>query len=196
MQTYAPTATITSGSGCKVRDPDGKTYLDFTSGIAVHNVGHCHSTVVKAVQDQVATLGHCSNLFYNASQALLAQRLSKLSLNGKCFLCNSGAEANEAMIKLARLWGHEKGNEIITMQNSSTDARSRRSPLAQTKVRRLRPVADRLRLCGVQQSGVVAAAVNERTVGMMLEAVQARRRDPALKSLWSACASCAMRRAC
>ena len=55
MHTYAPTATLTSGTGCKVRDPDGKTYLDFTAGIAVHNVGHCHHKVVKAIQDQVFT---------------------------------------------------------------------------------------------------------------------------------------------
>mgnify|MGYP000884877194 FL=1 len=74
MHTYAPSATLTSGSGCKVRDPDGMTYLDFTAGIAVHNVGHCHPKVVKAIQAQVATLGHCSNLFYNINQALLDRK--------------------------------------------------------------------------------------------------------------------------
>ncbi len=175
MQTYAPTATITSGSGCKVRDPDGKTYLDFTSGIAVHNVGHCHSTVVKAVQDQVATLGHCSNLFYNASQALLAQRLSKLSLNGKCFFCNSGAEANEAMIKLARLWGHEKGKfEIITMQNSFHGRTlATIAATAQTKVQKgFDPLPIGFAYAEFNNLESVAAAVNERTVGVMLEAVQ------------------------
>jgi len=175
MQTYAPTATITSGSGCKVRDPDGKTYLDFTSGIAVHNVGHCHPTVVKAVQDQVATLGHCSNLFYNASQALLAQRLSKLSLNGKCFFCNSGAEANEAMIKLARLWGHEKGKfEIITMQNSFHGRTlATIAATAQTKVQKgFDPLPIGFAYAEFNNLESVAAAVNERTVGVMLEAVQ------------------------
>jgi len=175
MQTYAPTATITSGSGCKVRDPDGKTYLDFTSGIAVHNVGHCHATVVKAVQDQVATLGHCSNLFYNASQALLAQRLSKLSLNGKCFFCNSGAEANEAMIKLARLWGHEKGKfEIITMQNCFHGRTlATIAATAQTKVQKgFDPLPIGFAYAEFNNLESVAAAVNERTVGVMLEAVQ------------------------
>jgi len=175
MQTYAPTATITSGSGCKVRDPDGKTYLDFTSGIAVHNVGHCHPTVVKAVQDQVATLGHCSNLFYNASQALLAQRLSKLSLNGKCFFCNSGAEANEAMIKLARLWGHEKGKfEIITMQNCFHGRTlATIAATAQTKVQKgFDPLPIGFAYAEFNNLESVAAAVNERTVGVMLEAVQ------------------------
>ncbi len=119
MNTYMPTAAIVSGHGSKVRDADGLTYLDFTAGISVLNVGHSHPKVIKALQDQAATLVHCSNLFYNPLQPLLARELSKLSLGGKCFFANSGAEANEAMVKLARLWGHDKGKfEIITMENS------------------------------------------------------------------------------
>ena len=175
MHTYAPTATLTSGSGCKVRDPDGKTYLDFTSGIAVHNVGHCHPKVVKAVQDQVAALGHCSNLFYNVNQALLAQRLSKLSLNGKCFFCNSGAEANEAMIKLARLWGHEKGKfEVITLQNSFHGRTlATMAATAQAKIQKgYDPLPIGFAYAEFNNLESVAAAVNERTVAVMLEAVQ------------------------
>jgi len=176
MHTYAPTATLTSGSGCKVRDPDGMTYLDFTAGIAVHNVGHCHPKVVKAIQDQVATLGHCSNLFYNVNQALLAQRLSKLSLNGKCFFCNSGAEANEAMIKLARLSGHEKGKyEIITMQNSFHGRTlATIAATGQTKVQKgFDPLPIGFTYAEFNNIDSVKAAVNERTVAVMLEAVQA-----------------------
>ena len=175
MHTYAPTATLTSGLGCKVRDPDGKTYLDFTSGIAVHNVGHCHPKVVKAVQDQVATLGHCSNLFYNANQALLAQRLSKFSLNGKCFFCNSGAEANEAMIKLARLWGHEKGKfEIITMQNSFHGRTlATIAATGQAKVQKgFDPLPIGFAFAEFNNIESVKAAVNERTAAVMVEAVQ------------------------
>ncbi|HNX33499.1 MAG TPA: aspartate aminotransferase family protein [Kiritimatiellia bacterium] len=175
MHTYSPTATLTSGSGCKVRDPDGKTYLDFTAGIAVHNVGHCHHKVVKAVQDQVATLGHCSNLFYNVNQALLAQRLSKLSLNGKCFFCNSGAEANEAMIKVARLWGSEKGKyEIITMQNSFHGRTlATIAATGQTKVQKgFDPLPIGFTYAEFNNLESVKAAVNERTVAVMLEAVQ------------------------
>ena len=175
MHTYAPTATLTSGSGCKVRDPDGKTYLDFTSGIAVHNVGHCHPKVVKAVQDQVAALGHCSNLFYNVNQALLGQRLSKLSLNGKCFFCNSGAEANEAMIKLARLWGHEKGKfEIVTMQNSFHGRTlATMAATAQAKIQKgYDPLPIGFAYAEFNNLETVAAAVNERTVAVMVEAVQ------------------------
>jgi len=175
MHTYAPSATLTSGSGCKVRDPDGMTYLDFTAGIAVHNVGHCHPKVVKAVQDQVATLGHCSNLFYNINQALLAQRLSKLSLNGKCFFCNSGAEANEAMIKLARLWGHEKGKyEIITMQNSFHGRTlATIAATGQTKVQKgFEPLPIGFTYAELNNLESVKAAINERTAAVLFEAVQ------------------------
>lgn len=175
MHTYAPTATLTSGSGCKVRDPDGKTYLDFTSGIAVHNVGHCHPKVVKAVQDQVATLGHCSNLFYNVGQALLAQKLSKLSLNGKCFFCNSGAEANEAMIKLARLWGSAKGKyEIICMQNSFHGRTlATAAATGQAKVQKgFDPLPIGFTFAEFNNLDSVKAAVNERTAAVMVEAVQ------------------------
>lgn len=175
MHTYAPSATLTSGSGCKVRDPDGMTYLDFTAGIAVHNVGHCHPKVVKAIQDQVATLGHCSNLFYNVNQALLAQRLSKLSLNGKCFFCNSGAEANEAMVKLARLWGHEKGKyEVITMQNSFHGRTlAMIAATGQAKVQKgFEPLPIGFTYAEFNNLDSVKAAINEHTVAVMFEAVQ------------------------
>lgn len=175
MNTYAPTATLTSGSGCKVRDPDGMTYLDFTAGIAVHNVGHCHPKVVKAIQDQAATLGHCSNLFYNANQALLAQRLSKLSLNGKCFFCNSGAEANEAMVKLARLWGHEKGKfEVITMQNSFHGRTlAMCAATAQTKVQQgYDPLPVGFTYAEFNNLKSVEEAINDRTAAVLVEAIQ------------------------
>ena len=89
IKTYTPSVTLVRGQGCKVWDADGMVYLDFTAGIAVQNVGHTHPKVVHAVSDQMATLNHCSNLFYTANQALLAQRLVNLStLEGKCFFCN------------------------------------------------------------------------------------------------------------
>lgn len=175
MQTYAPTATLVSGNGCKVRDADGKTYLDFTAGIAVHNVGHCHPKVVKAIQDQAATLGHCSNLFYNAQQALLAQKLSNLSLGGKCFFCNSGAEANEALIKLARLWGHAKGKfEVITMQNSFHGRTlATIAATGQDKIQKgFDPLPIGFAYAEFNNLVSVESAVNERTVAVLVEAVQ------------------------
>jgi acetylornithine/N-succinyldiaminopimelate aminotransferase len=121
MPTYAPGLALVEGSGTSVWDAEGKEYLDFVSGIAVTNIGHCHPRMVRAVQDQVETLVHVSNLYYNEKQPQLAKALSGHSgLPGaKCFFCNSGAEANEGLIKLARLWGNEHGKyEIITMRQS------------------------------------------------------------------------------
>jgi acetylornithine/N-succinyldiaminopimelate aminotransferase len=90
------------GEGVRLWDDRGREYLDFLSGIAVCNTGHCHPRVVAAVQDQAATLLHVSNLFYTEPMVRLAQRLTTRSLGGKVFFCNSGAEANEAALKLAR----------------------------------------------------------------------------------------------
>ena len=121
MSTYAPGIALVEGAGTHVWDAEGKEYLDFVSGIAVTNIGHCHPSMVRAIQDQVETLVHVSNLYYNEKQPLLAMALSGHSgLPGaKCFFCNSGAEANEGLIKLARLWGSEQGKyEIVTMRQS------------------------------------------------------------------------------
>lgn len=121
MPTYAPEIALVEGAGTSVWDAEGNEYLDFVSGIAVTNIGHCHPKMVQAVQDQVATLVHVSNLYYNEKQPQLAKALSEHSgLPGaKCFFANSGAEANEGLIKLARLWGSEQGkHEIITMRQS------------------------------------------------------------------------------
>jgi acetylornithine/N-succinyldiaminopimelate aminotransferase len=91
-----------SGRGCTLVDADGSEYLDLLAGIAVCNTGHCHPHVVAAVQEQAARLMHVSNLFYTSGNVRLAERLSAASLGGKVFFCNSGAEANEAALKLAR----------------------------------------------------------------------------------------------
>ena len=119
IPTYAPQLALVKGSGTKVWDAEGNEYLDFLAGIAVLNVGHCHPNVVKAIQDQAATLMHVSNLYYNEKQPQLAKALAEKAGGGKCFFCNSGAEANEGLIKLARLWGSDKGKfKVITMKNS------------------------------------------------------------------------------
>jgi predicted acetylornithine/succinylornithine family transaminase len=119
MPTYAPGLTLVRGKGSYVWDEQGKRYLDFTSGIAVTNAGHCHPQVVRAIRKQAGKLMHVSNLYYNEMQPQLAKSLVEKSLRGKCFFCNSGAEANEGLIKLARLWGSEQGRyEIVTMKNS------------------------------------------------------------------------------
>lgn len=122
MMTYArQPVTFTKGSGCWVWDNEGKQYLDAVSGIAVCNLGHAHPAVTAALCEQAGTLVHTSNLYGIANQQILADRLTAISGMDRAFFCNSGAEANEAAIKLARLYGHKKGIDtptIIVMENS------------------------------------------------------------------------------
>ena len=100
--------TIVRGRGSEVWDDQGNAYLDFTSGIAVNALGHCHPYWVEAIQRQAGELVHTSNLFANSNQAELARRLVGYAGPGRVFFCNSGAEANEGLIKLARLHGVRK----------------------------------------------------------------------------------------
>jgi len=114
---------LARGRGCEVWDEDGKRYLDFGAGIAVTSIGHAHPRIVRVMREQTATLVHTSNLYYTRPQALLAERLVRLTGSpGKVFFCNSGAEANEALFKLARKFGNEgEGGPrigIVTMLGS------------------------------------------------------------------------------
>ena len=175
MDTYAPETALVKGRGTKVWDADGKVYLDFAAGIAVLNVGYSHPKVVAAVQAQVADLVHVSNLYYNENQAHLAKRLSDLSLHGKCFFCNSGAEANEGMIKLARLWGHEQGKyEVICMGNSFHGRTlATASATGQEKVKKgFDPMPEGFVHASYNDLESVKALVTDKTVAVMLEAVQ------------------------
>lgn len=122
MPTYArqPVAFV-RGEGVWLFDEDGKRYLDTTSGIAVCGLGHAHPGVAAAIADQAATLVHTSNLYRIPLQEELAERLCAVSGMSRAFFGNSGAEANEAAIKLARLYGHRKGialPTVIVMENS------------------------------------------------------------------------------
>ena len=109
LKNYArPAVTLVRGRGTQVWDDAGNAYLDFTSGIAVSALGHCHPHWVAAVQRQAAELIHVSNLFRNPQQGELARRLTGYAGPGRVFFCNSGAEANESLIKLARLHGMQK----------------------------------------------------------------------------------------
>ena len=103
--------TLVRGRGAQVWDDAGNSYLDFTSGIAVSALGHCHPHWVAAVQRQAGELIHTSNLFRHPNQGELARRLVKVAGPGRVFFCNSGAEANEALLKLARLHGMQKSGE-------------------------------------------------------------------------------------
>ena len=113
---------LVKGSGVKVWDVNGKEYLDFVAGIAVCNLGHSHPQVIATVKEQLENLTHVSNLYYTEPQAQLAKLLVDNSFADKVFFCNSGAEANEAAIKLARKYAHENMGpdkfELITMKDS------------------------------------------------------------------------------
>ena len=113
---------LTKGQGCRLWDAEGREYIDFVSGIAVCNLGHAHPKVSEALSKQADVLLHVSNLYYTEPQTELAYRLTQNSFADRVFFCNSGAEANEAAIKLARKYVKDKGEKgryrIITMEKS------------------------------------------------------------------------------
>lgn len=175
MPTYTPKIALVRGKGTKVWDADGKVYLDFITGISVLNVGHCHPKVVAAIQQQLEVLGHVSNLFYTENEAKLAEKLSILSLNGKCFFCNSGAEANEGLIKLARKWGHETGRyEIICMKNSFHGRTlATAAATGQEKVKQgFDPMPEGFKHADFNDIESIKALITDKTVAILLEAVQ------------------------
>jgi acetylornithine/N-succinyldiaminopimelate aminotransferase len=126
------------GQGCALWDADGNEYLDFLAGISVLNVGHCHPRVVAAVRAQASTLTHATNLYYTEPAMRLSAELSRSSLGGKVFLCNSGTEANEAAIKLVRR--ARSGGKLVVLQEafhgrtygslSATPQESKQAPFA------------------------------------------------------------------
>jgi len=109
--------TLSHGKGALVWDTDGTEYLDAFGGLAVNNLGHCHPKVVAAIKEQSEKLLHASNFFYNEPQSLLAEKLAELSGLDRVFFCNSGVEAMEACVKLARKWGKKQGKtgNVITL---------------------------------------------------------------------------------
>ena len=175
IPTYAPEIALVKGSGSRVWDANGRVYYDFGTGISVNNVGHCHPVVTDAIEKQSKTLMHSSNLYFTENQGKLAARLSKLNDGGKVFFCNSGAEANEALIKLARLHGQEKGrHEIITMKNSF-HGRTLATVAAtgQDKVKKgFDPEMPGFRHAEFNDVTSVAEQINDKTVAILVEAVQ------------------------
>ena len=120
MKTYGRVPfCLEKAKGSRVWDIDGREYLDFFPGWAVSGIGHCHKLVADAVAKQAKKLMHVSNNYYSMLQGSLSKKIIEKSFPGKVFFANSGAEANEAAIKLARKYGHDKGKyEVITMTKS------------------------------------------------------------------------------
>jgi acetylornithine/N-succinyldiaminopimelate aminotransferase len=177
MPTYAPNQALVKGKGTRVWDADGKVYLDMIAGIAVVNAGHCHPRITAAMQEQFARIVHVSNLYYTENEARLAERLSVLAYKGqgKCFFANSGAEANEGLIKLARLWGREYGrHEIITMTNSFHGRTlATAAATGQEKVKEgFAPLPEGFVHAEYNSLSSVEAAITDKTAAILIEAVQ------------------------
>lgn len=117
-----PSVVLVRGQGARVWDEEGRPYLDFYAGVAVSTLGHAHPRLVRAISEQAARLIHTSNYYYNEPNVLLAEQLAHRSKMARAFFCNSGTEANEAMLKLARRHFFEQGNpdryEIIAFENA------------------------------------------------------------------------------
>ena len=179
MQNYAqPPISIVRGQGCKVYDAEGREYLDFVAGIAVNALGHNHPDLVTAIEQQTRQLLHISNLYYSEPQIQLAQQLVELSFGQKVFFCNSGSEANEAAIKLARKYATEKFGperyEIITMHNSfhgrtlATLTATGRAKAQQG----FAPLPERFSYAKLNDLNSVKSLITERTAAVMVEPIQ------------------------
>jgi acetylornithine/N-succinyldiaminopimelate aminotransferase len=178
MQTYrrAPVEFV-RGEGAALWDAEGRQYLDFLAGISVCSVGHCHPAVVEAVREQAGTLMHVSNLFYTEPMVRLAERLSGSSLGGKAFLSNSGTEANECAIKVARKHAHARGvesPEIVSFERDfhgrTYGALSATPKLAENHA--LGPMLPGFRSVPFDDADALRDAVGEGTAAVMLEPIQ------------------------
>jgi acetylornithine aminotransferase len=179
MKTYGRYPIVpVRGEGCVLWDADGKRYLDFLAGVAVNNLGHCHPKVVRAIQEQAATLIHCSNYYHIPQQIELAELLCSHSFADLAFFCNSGAEANEAAIKLARKYSRDKFGperyEIITAAESFHGrTMATVSATGQEKVQRFfDPLLHGFKHVPFNDAAAIAAAVTPNTCAIMLEPIQ------------------------
>jgi predicted acetylornithine/succinylornithine family transaminase len=172
LPTYARNAVeFVRGEGCLLWDDENNEYLDFLAGISVLNVGHCHPRVVAAVREQVGRLTHTTNLYYTEPALRLSKRLADSSLGGKVFLCNSGAEANEAALKLVRK--ARPGGNVVVLQDafhgrtygalSATPQESKQAPFA--------PLVPGF-VVVPKDPDALTAAVDEETAAVLLEPIQ------------------------
>ncbi len=166
---------IVRGEGCWIWDAEGKKYLDMFPGWAVSGLGHCHPRVVKAICDQAKTLIHVANVpFYSVPQADLAELLSTHSFGGKVFFCNSGAEANEGAIKLARLATNPGRGKIVTFFNSFHGRTlATVTATAQPKYQAgFEPLPPGFEYCPLNDLSALKKAVDDKTSAVMLEPIQ------------------------
>jgi acetylornithine/N-succinyldiaminopimelate aminotransferase len=173
MPTYGRSPVeFVRGEGTRLWDSEGNEYLDFLAGISVVQIGHCHPDLVEAVTAQARQLMHIGNLFYTEPQLRLAERLSRLSIGGKVFFCNSGAEANECAIKLARR--HRPGGEIVVLEGafhgrtmgslSATPQREKQEPFE--------PLVPGFVVVPRDDAAALEDAIGHRTAAVFIEPVQ------------------------
>jgi predicted acetylornithine/succinylornithine family transaminase len=178
MRTYrrAPVEFV-RGEGTRLWDAEGKEYLDFMTGISVCSVGHCNPAVVEAVRDQVGRLMHVSNLFYTEPMMRLAERLSESSLGGRVFFANSGTEANECAIKIARKHAHRRGIESPEVVSFESDFHGRTyGALAATpklaENEDLGPMLPGFRSVPLNDAAALRDAVGASTAAVLIEPIQ------------------------
>jgi predicted acetylornithine/succinylornithine family transaminase len=178
MPTYtrAPVEFV-RGEGARLWDADGKEYLDFFAGLSVHNAGHCHPRVTEAIRRQADRLVGVSNLYYTEPAMRLSARLAESSLGGKVFLCNSGAEANECAIKLARRHAHGRGiaSPEIVVLDGAFHGRTLATLAATPRLARedlFGPLPEGFIAVPRDDAKAMRDAVGERTAAVMLEPIQ------------------------
>ena len=173
MATYARNPVeFVRGEGTRLWDDEGNEYLDFLTGISVAQLGHCHPRVVEAVREQAGRLMHVGNLFYTEPAITLATRLAALSLGGRVFLCNSGTEAIECALKLARK--RRQGGGFVVMEGgfhgrtmgalSATPQEEKQAPFA--------PLVPGFTVVPRNDADALVAAVSERTAAVLVEPIQ------------------------
>ena len=173
MPTYARNPVVfVRGEGVRLWDDDGNEYLDFLAGISVTQLGHCHPDLVAAVTEQAGRLWHTGNLYYNEPSMRLAQRLGREGLGGKVFMCNSGAEAIECALKLARK--HRPEGEIVVMEGafhgrtfgalSATPQEAKQAPFA--------PLVPGFKVVPRNDAAALEDAVGHRTAAVLFEPIQ------------------------
>jgi acetylornithine aminotransferase/acetylornithine/N-succinyldiaminopimelate aminotransferase len=166
---------LSHGSGSYVFDVTGKRYLDFGGGIAVTALGHAHPAITEALIEQSRKLVHVSNLYYHEPQGRLAEAIVNLIAPGKVFFCNSGAEANEGLYKLARKFGHDEGRyEILTAINSFHGRTlAGIAATGQDKVKKgFEPIMPGFRHVPYNDLAAVRAAISPATVALLIEGIQ------------------------
>ena len=169
---------LTKGKGCTLWDITGKAYTDFVSGIAVCNLGHAHPKVAKAISEQAETLLHVSNLYYMVPQTRLASWLVENSFADRVFFCNSGAEANEAAIKLARKYFQEKGEpqrcRMVTMEKSFHGrTMATLSATGQDKIKKgFDPILEGFDFVPFNDAAALREKITDTTCAVLLEPIQ------------------------